>query len=217
MFRASLLVICRVLHQKARWIGLIGCSGMSMAACGGTQSEASTAAYQQEQTEDSDGDREEGKEHFDRGMAAMEEGDLDEACDAFEDALSADTSFGPTIALGNCLEKQKKFAPALRMYQRALTLLPPDDERRALVEELAEGLREHIAHLTLHFPQDAPEKTYVELEDDEMAAEQFGVALPLEPGKYRIEVKASGYDDRDYDVELVAGEERVLQLELGEP
>lgn len=150
-------------------------------------------------------------------MKAMEEGDLDEACDSFREALEADRSFGPMVALGNCLEKQEQFASALRAYEDAFEMLEEDDERGPMVKELAAGIEHRVGSLTVLFPQNAPDGTVVEWEDEDMLTEQFGVPLLLDPGTYRLEVKSPERDDRDYDVTLGPGEARTLQLELGPP
>lgn len=84
---------------------------------------------------------------FQQGLALLEAGRYDEACERFELSQQLDPSPGTQLNLGNCREREGNLVQALATFEQALdgAREAPDPRRRQLWSDAA---RERIASLT---------------------------------------------------------------------
>ncbi len=152
---------------------------------------------------------------FEAGRSAMAAGDYDEACEKFEASMELDAAPGTLLNLGNCEEKRGRVASAWERYVAAQRELPETDRRREFAAKKAKQLAGSVPRLTISLAADAPSDTKVRRTDIDLTG-SIGVALPVDPGSYTIEVTAKGYEPRSFEIDIALGEERALEVWPGD-
>jgi hypothetical protein len=153
---------------------------------------------------------------FQSGRDAMEKGDVKAACDRFEESYRLDPRPGTALNLGNCRERLGQVASAWQRFREASQTLAADDPRLPIAKERAAALANKVPKLVLRVPEDA--NGWVVLRDGvELGAASLNLALPVDPGPHRIEVRAPGNAPWVTTADLALGEQREVVLIAGTP
>lgn len=132
---------------------------------------------------------------FDEGKRLLAAGQAVKACPKFEESLSLDDAIGTRFQLATCYELTGRTASAWNLYievaAAARSLKQPD--REAFARDKAAALEPHLARLTIVVPDTARVPDLKLTRDGtEVGSGQWGVALPVDPGKHAIEATAPG-------------------------
>ena len=132
---------------------------------------------------------------FDEGKRLLAAGQTVKACPKFEESLRLDDAIGTRFQLATCYELTGRTASAWNLYievaAAARSLKQP--EREAFAREKAAALEPHLARLTILVP-DAARAPGLKLTRNgtEVGGGQWGVALPVDPGKHTLVATAPG-------------------------
>jgi hypothetical protein len=151
---------------------------------------------------------------FQSGREAMDKGDVKSACDRFEESYRIEPRPGTALNLGNCREQLGQVASAWQRFQEAAQTLSPEDARAPIAKQRAAALSGKVPKLLLRLPAGA--EGWVVLRDGvELGSASLNLALPVDPGAHRIEVRAPGRAPNVTTVELATSEQKELELSAG--
>lgn len=163
------------------------------------------------------GDRAAAEALFEKGRAAMERGDLNTACAAFDESNRLDPAPGTLFNLADCEEKRGHFSSAWQLFDQTASKLPPNDERRESVQQRADSLKARLSHLTITLAPGAPQDSRVVRDQFEVRPVSLGLPLPVDPGAHWIIVTAPGRNENRISVQLAEGESKEIAVEPGPP
>jgi hypothetical protein len=161
----------------------------------------------------SDADHAAAVESFRRGTQLVEAGKLQDAIDAFREALRREpSSVGARLDLADCYEKIGAPGSAWREYAIAEEYARrANDDRRAMARTSAGALEGRL--FVLVFQGRAAPSTSVRVDGDEVPPEILARgSVALAPGPHHVEVFAPGTSPRIADAVGKAGERRPLVL-----
>jgi tetratricopeptide (TPR) repeat protein len=145
---------------------------------------------------------------FDRGLALMREGKLDEACSRLEQSNSIERGIGTMLYLAECYEKQGRTASAWAVFREASSQAQAAGqfERATAGRQRAEKLEPTLSKLTVEVP-DAVRVQGLEVTRNgaPLAPGLWGVPLPVDPGRLIIEARAPGYHASSHTLNVEAG------------
>ncbi len=148
---------------------------------------------------------------FDRGLALMREGKLDEACARLEQSNSIERGIGTMLYLAECYEKQGRTASAWALFREASSEAQAAGqfERANAGRQRAEKLEPGLSKLTVEVPE-AVRVQGLELTRNgaPLAAGLWGVPLPVDPGRLVIEARAPGYEPTSHTVLIETGSQQ---------
>jgi hypothetical protein len=153
---------------------------------------------------------------FEQARQDMRRGEYAAACPKLAESQRLDPSSGTLLNLMVCEEKVGKVASAWVHGRELMDRLPPSDDRRPIVQRKLAVLEPRVPSLTIHRPPSAPKATRVTLDDVELGASSFEIALRVDPGRHRILVTASGRRDRASEIDLEEGKNLEWMAEPGE-
>lgn len=158
---------------------------------------------------------------FQRGVAAMQKGDLETACPAIAESQRLDPRPGTLFTLAECEAKRGRVATAWQHYADYLAhtdrLKGADrqrhEERRGLATKKQAELSAKIPKLTLSLPAGA---TDVEVRRDGtlLGAASLGVALPVDPGERKVVVRTKDGREAAQFIRVAEGESKSVTLEV---
>lgn len=154
---------------------------------------------------------------FDAGRAALERGDFGEACAKFEESQRLDPGAGTLLNIGTCSENLGRLAVAWQSYTEASRILPASDPREEYLKQHLQAVSARVPWLTIRLAPGTPADASVTRDGVRVGAGSLGVAIPVDPGKVRLEVRAEGREVKRQTVELAEGEKKEIQLEAGAP
>lgn len=154
---------------------------------------------------------------FVQGRAAADKGDHATACAKFAESNRLDPAPGTVFNLGDCSEKLGKLATAWQYFREVAQRLPANDERVAIAVARAAKLERRVPKLTVRLATTAPAGTVVSRDGNDLGAASLGVALPLDPGEHRVEVRAPGHAVSTTTLSLAEGAERAVDVDVGPP
>ena len=146
------------------------------------------------------------RDDFDRGAYVQ-------ACLKFAESHRLDPAPGTLLNLSLCYEKIGKVASAWEGYRQVAEKLR--DERVGFATARSSALEQRLPWLTLRLPAGAPKGTRVFRDGGELLEPSLGIALPVDPGKHEIVVKAEGYEDATSVLELGEGARRDVVVRVG--
>ncbi len=157
---------------------------------------------------------------FDRGVADLEAGRLEQACPAIEESYKLDPRPGTLFTLAECEARRGRLATAVKRYDDYLAIwaaLAADKQHKqgdrgqtARVQRAT--LLPLVPELTLVLPPDAPAGTVVLRDGAALSAAALGVSLPVDPGEHVIAMQAPGQPATEVRVVLAKGEKKSLLL-----
>jgi hypothetical protein len=133
---------------------------------------------------------------FDRGLALMKDGKLQEACERLEQSQAIERGIGTMLYLAECYEKTGKTASAWALFREAASWAQAagQSERAEAGKSRAARLEKGLSRLTIQVAA-ASRVAGFELQDNGAPVHPsvWGVSVPVDPGAHHIEAKAPGY------------------------
>jgi hypothetical protein len=148
---------------------------------------------------------------LDRAVDAFEAQDYPRARELFEQAYEVRPNARVLRGLGISALHLERFTVAKRELTEALreSKQPLTANQRDGVTELLSWMQLNLGTLQLRLQ---PAKARVMLDDAPVA----GTELVLNPGAHRVFVSADGFTSEERDVEIAAGQEKTLEVELSQ-
>lgn len=132
---------------------------------------------------------------FVQGQERLRAGDLDQACGLLEASQQTDPALGTLLNLALCHQRQGKTATAFREYVAASVWAEEhgeaDAERGRFARAQSSLLASSLSLLRI-VVADAPADLTVRLDGASLGASELAVAIPLDPGRHGLEVRAAG-------------------------
>ena len=125
----------------------------------------------------------------------LEAGKYAEACQKLSDSQKLDPAVGTLLNLAQCYEKLGKTATAWATYHEAAAAARSAGqmEREKKANRSADALEPEVPKLTVTVPDAAVAKgVEVKRNGNGLPSSLWGVAVPVDPGEYIIEARASG-------------------------
>jgi tetratricopeptide (TPR) repeat protein len=150
---------------------------------------------------------------FREGRRLLEEGRIDEACVKLAESHVQDPASGTLINLARCYEKQGKLATAWATYLAAAASARKDGraDRVLSAEQKGSELEPHVPRLVFRAAQPVADLV-IAWGAARVGAGALGSAIPVDPGSYRIEVSANGFDSWVETVTVADGESKVVEI-----
>jgi hypothetical protein len=154
---------------------------------------------------------------FDDGLKAMKSGHFSEACPKLEESERIDPAIGTLLYLGECYEKTGRTASAWATFREAASAAQAqgETERTRVAATRADRLQPSLSKLTLKVAPETAQLASLRVMRDNVpvAKTLFGVAIPVDPGKYRIVASADGYQSHEAEIEVSAnGDSKTLEI-----
>jgi len=144
---------------------------------------------------------------FDDALKAMKSGHFAEACPKLEESERIDPAIGTLLYLAECYEKTGRTASAWATFREAASAAQAqgETERTRKAAERADRLQPTLSKLTLKVVPETAQIASLRVTRDNVviAKTLFGVALPVDPGKYHIVASADGYQSYEADIEVL--------------
>ena len=152
---------------------------------------------------------------FRAGREASQRGDDRVACGRYRESYRLEPALGTLLNIALCELALGELSEAWRHLQTVAHALPADDARVAIADQKLAELDRRLPRLTIALANDAPPELAVWIGSLRLGAASFGIALPMDPGSYTIEVRAQDRAARQYAVTLAEGEQRMLEVDVG--
>jgi serine/threonine-protein kinase len=154
---------------------------------------------------------------FDDGLKAMKSGHFSEACPKLEESERIDPAIGTLLYLGECYEKSGRTASAWATFREAASAAQAqgETERTRVAAQRADRLQPSLSKLTLKVVPETAQLASLRVtrENVVLAKALFGVAIPVDPGKYHIVASADGYQSHEAEIEVLAnGDSKSLEI-----
>lgn len=135
---------------------------------------------------------------FDQGLRLMKQNNFADACPKLEESNRIDPAVGTLLYLGECFERVGKTASAWATFREAASLAGNSNQadRARVAANRAQELEPKLSKLSVEL---APEVSriagvVVKRGNQRLEPSLYGTPLPVDPGEYRIEVSAPGYE-----------------------
>jgi hypothetical protein len=126
----------------------------------------------------------------------MSQGKFGAACPKFEESLRIQPGIGTLYNIADCYEKLGHSAKAWRRFREAASKAAAagDIERAAAAQERADALEPLLMKLSIDLSARARTIAGLELSRDgsPVPRDEWGVAVPMDPGNYRVSATAPG-------------------------
>jgi hypothetical protein len=152
---------------------------------------------------------------FARGRNAAGRGDLQQACDAFEQSQRLDPAAGTLMNWAMCETRQNKLASAWQHFSQAERLLSLGDDRLGFVRAQIRKLVPRLPRLTVRLAPTMPTSARVLKSGDELDPKTFGIPTPTDPGDFELLVVCPGRATRKALVSVREREAIEVTLEPG--
>jgi hypothetical protein len=146
---------------------------------------------------------------LDRAVDAFDKADYPRARDLFEQAYALRPNARVLRGLGISAVHLERYTVAKRELTEALreTRQPLTANQREGVSELLSWMQENCGTLRLHLD---PSDAYVTLDDEPVSDTE----LVVKPGSHRVAVRLDGFASQIHKVDVGAGQNRTLEIEL---
>ncbi len=147
---------------------------------------------------------------FRSGRQLLQEGRLEEAFAKFQESYRLDPTAGAVYNQGECRLRQGKTASAWALYKQAAALayVQGKSDQYDLAVSRVDQLQTDLSYVTFHVAEPVP-GLEVTRDGVLVGRAQYDVALPIDPGRYTIGLKAPGYES--VEVAVVVGEKHDRQ------
>lgn len=162
----------------------------------------------------------EADDHFEQGKAALKRGAWTVACERFRFSLQLDPTPSSHIKVARCHERDAAPRLAWHEYQQALEKLrsrPRDRHSQELLDLVTSAqavLAKKLGTLRVAFSQVVSEAGIV-IDGQPVTPQAAQSGIVLDPGQHRVEASVTNYRIEPVHVELAAGEQRTVRIELG--
>ena len=155
---------------------------------------------------------------FREGKKLLKQGDIAGACDKFEASERLESSAGTELNLADCREKNGQLASAWVMFKKAASTAKHSDadgKRAAEAKRRAGELESRLVHLSVAIADDhRVAGMTVKRNGLELDPELWNQAVPVDPGRYEIEVAAPGYKTWHTTIAVKAKDKEIEVPEL---
>jgi hypothetical protein len=194
----------RISGKRSAWPTLVACALSSVLP---SLAQAESSAAQKAAAESL----------FDDGVRAMKSGHFADACPKLEESERIDPGIGTLLYLGECYEKTGRTASAWATFREAASTAQAQGEtdRTRIANARADRLQASLSRLTVRVAPDTAQiaSLHVTRDNTDIASTLFGVAIPVDPGKYQIVASADGYENFEAVVEVAAnGDSKSLDI-----
>ncbi|MET0795025.1 MAG: hypothetical protein ABW061_26130 [Polyangiaceae bacterium] len=145
---------------------------------------------------------------FDDGLKAMKSGHFAEACPKLEESERIDPGIGTLLYLGECYEKTGRTASAWATFREAASAAQAQGEtdRTRVASARADRLQPSLSKLTIRVAPETTQLSGLRITRDStvLTSAVFGIAIPVDPGKYHVVASAEGYQSFEADIEVAA-------------
>jgi serine/threonine-protein kinase len=135
---------------------------------------------------------------FDQGLRLMKQNNFSDACPKLEESNRIDPAVGTLLYLGECFERVGKTASAWATFREAASLASNSNQadRARVASSRAQELESKLSRLSVELAPDVSRIPGVVVKRGTQRLEPslYGTPLPVDPGEYRIEVSAPGYE-----------------------
>lgn len=161
---------------------------------------------------DEESDRARAEAVFLEGQKLFDAGRIEQACVKFEESLAILRTAGALVNLARCHAAQGRTATAWREYTESAELARAagQEDRAKRAKELADELEPSLSKLTISVPGDAPDGLAVSRNGEPVPASELGVAVPVDPGTYRIVARVPDKDAWETSVQVKPEGDRVV-------
>jgi tetratricopeptide (TPR) repeat protein len=145
---------------------------------------------------------------FDQGTALLEQGRYEQACAKFEASQALDAGVGTLLYLGDCYERDGRYASAWATFREAESLARESGqtERMDVARTRGAALNKRLSKISIVVPAELRfEGLTVTLGGEVLAPATYGDALPIDPGEHRVVISAPGRETFQKTVKVAAG------------
>lgn len=152
---------------------------------------------------------------FDEARALAKDGRWAEACPKYDESLRLDPSNGTRFYLAECFERIGKLASAWGYYLEVADAARAagQKDREKFASDRADALKPRLPRLAIKVPAGAQAIAGLTVQRDgvTVGAAQWGVGIPIDPGKHRIAASAPSRQPWSQDLE-VAQEGQLVEV-----
>jgi hypothetical protein len=133
---------------------------------------------------------------FEQARVLMAEGRYAEACPKLEESQRLDPGGGTLLNLASCHEKIGRTASAWAEYNEAASVARRDGrtDREEEARSRVEALEPRLCRVLIQVSSPTPPDVEILLDGQRLPAAAWGTAVPADPGKHELIVRAPGYD-----------------------
>lgn len=139
----------------------------------------------------------------------MKQGSFADACPKLEESDRLDPAVGTLLYLGECYERVGKTASAWATFREAASLATTSNQpdRARVASARAQEIEPKLSRLAVELSPEVSKIPGVTVKRGTQRVEPslYGTPLPVDPGEYRIEVTAPGYETWSTPIKVEAG------------
>jgi hypothetical protein len=131
---------------------------------------------------------------FERARALMAEHRAEEACPLFAESQRLDAGLGTQYNLATCYEAVGRFASAYTLFLEVAAAAKSrgQGDRAAVARARAGAVESKLSRLAIEVAAGQHAPVTVERNGSVVGAPQWGLAVPLDPGSYRVTASGAG-------------------------
>lgn len=146
---------------------------------------------------------------FDQGVRLMKQNSFADACPKLEESNRIDPGVGTLLYLGECYERTGKTASAWATFREAASLANTSGQadRARTASARAQELEPKLSRLAVELAPEVANISGVVVRrgNQRIDPSLYATPLPVDPGEYRIEVTAPGYEPWSAPITVAAG------------
>jgi hypothetical protein len=146
---------------------------------------------------------------FDQGLRLMKQNAFSDACPKLEESERIDPAVGTLLYLGECYERIGKTASAWATFREAASLANNSNQadRARVASGRAQDIEPKLSHLSIELAPDVARipGVIVKRSGQRVESSLYGTPLPVDPGEYRVEVSAPGYETWTTPIKVESG------------
>jgi tetratricopeptide (TPR) repeat protein len=151
-----------------------------------------------------------------RGYLASKEYKL--ACTAFEQSQQADPAIGTQLNIALCYEEWGKLAKAYKAYvEAARQAKAKKDNREKVARKKVSEIEPKLARLRVSIPPSVDPYSIFLFDEQETSREDLVEERLVDAGKHTVEVRVAGSPPKITNVQIAAGEQKSVTIELPAP
>ena len=187
----------RCISSGARWLALGAVLLVEPAAAASPASRGETQASK---------DRIAAQALFDEGRELMQSGRPSEACPRFEESDRLEPGLGTRFHLAGCYEALGRLASAHALFLEVAAEAKQrgQEERERVARQKAEALEPRLSRLTVDVPFASSPDLRIERDGTPIGSAQWGLAVPVDPGRHRVTASAPGRSAWSTEVTVAA-------------
>lgn len=158
---------------------------------------------------------------FREGRTLIKSGKLQAGCDKLDASEKLETSVGTLLNLGDCREKQGRYATAWAAFRKAESLAKRDGKDKKRMKEAAkraDKLEASLATITIQVgPKSKAEGLVIKRDGETLDPAVWGTAMVVDPGQHTIIAEAPNSKPWKSDVSVGKGGKRWVVVPTLEP